>query len=312
MIAVETHSLSKVYRSAGGCREITLSLASGQVFGLLGPNGAGKSTLVKTLVGLAHPTAGTGRLFGHPLGSLSARRTFGFLPELFRYQDWMTGREVLDFHAQLRHVPARAVARRREELLDLVNLRGREKQRVGSYSKGMQQRLGLAVALVNDPQLLFLDEPTSALDPVGRREVREIIRNLKAAGKTVFLNSHLLSEVEQVSDRVAVINRGRTLAEGPPQELICREIELDLVCDRYPEELLEKLRRVARRVEQGERGLRLTLAAQAFVPEVARLAVGEGVEIHSLTPHPPALEDVFLALLKGGEPENGSALPGQS
>ncbi|HHW13405.1 MAG TPA: ABC transporter ATP-binding protein, partial [Firmicutes bacterium] len=173
MNAVETKALTKIYRNGGGCREITLTIAAGQIFGLLGPNGAGKSTLVKTLVGLVRPSSGTGMLFGHPLGSREARRTFGFLPELFRYQDWMTGREVLDFHARLRGVPAREIRRRREAVLALVNLAGRENQRVATYSKGMQQRLGLAVALIGDPPLLFLDEPTSALDPVGRLEVRE-------------------------------------------------------------------------------------------------------------------------------------------
>ncbi|MGE5552870.1 MAG: ATP-binding cassette domain-containing protein [Betaproteobacteria bacterium] len=309
MIAVETQALTKLYRNGGGCREITLSLAAGQVFGLLGPNGAGKSTLVKTLVGLVRPTSGAGRLFGHPLRSAEAQRSIGFLPELFRYQDWMTGREVLDFHARLRRVPPADLRRRREEVLDLVGLAGREDQRVGSYSKGMQQRLGLAVALIGDPPLLFLDEPTSALDPVGRREVREVIRNLRAAGKTVFLNSHLLSEVELVCDRVAVIHKGRVLAEGVPQTLRTSEIELDLVCDRYPEALLERLRRLAKQVEKKEQGLRLVLGGRADIPEVARLAVGEGVSVYALTPHPPALEDVFLELVKGGEAGHGSALP---
>lgn len=308
MNAVDTQALTKVYRSGGGCREITLSLEPGRVFGLLGPNGAGKSTLLKTLVGLVRPTSGTGRIFGEPLGSLTARRTFGFLPELFRYQDWMTGREILDFHARLRGVPGTEVSRRRGEVLALVNLAGRENQRVSSYSKGMQQRLGMAVALIGDPPLLFLDEPTSALDPVGRRDVRDLIQDLRARGKTVFLNSHLLSEVELICDRVAVINQGRTVAEGPPQALIKPEVEVELVCDRYPETLLEKLRRLARRVEQNDRGLRLTLTDEGQVPEVARLAVGEGVAVHALTPKPPALEDVFLTLVKGGEAEHGSAL----
>ncbi|MDI6871451.1 MAG: ABC transporter ATP-binding protein [Bacillota bacterium] len=307
-MAVETQVLTKLYRNGGGCREVTLSLEAGRIFGLLGPNGAGKSTLVKTLVGLVRPTSGAGRLFGHPLRSPEAQRSFGFLPELFRYQDWMTGRELLDFHGHLRRVPPRDLRRRREEVLALVGLIGRENQRLGSYSKGMQQRLGLAVALIGDPPLLFLDEPTSALDPVGRREVREVIRNLRAAGKTVFLNSHLLSEVELVCDRVAVIHQGRMLAEGPPQALRKREVEVELVADQYPEALLSGLRRLARQVERTDQGLRLVLSERADIPEVARLAVGEGVSVYALTPRPPALEDVFLELVKGGGADNGGDL----
>jgi ABC-2 type transport system ATP-binding protein len=311
MTAVETNALTKLYQGGGGCREVTLSLSAGQVFGLLGPNGAGKSTLVKTLVGLVRPTSGTGRLFGHPLRSNDARRSFGFLPELFRYQGWLTGRELLDFHARLRRVPPGELSRRRAELLALVGLTGRENLRVGRYSKGMQQRLGLAVALIGDPPLLFLDEPTSALDPVGRREVREAILNFRAAGKTVFLNSHLLSEVELVCDRVAVIHRGRVLAEGPPQALRRREIEVDLVCDRYPEPLLAKLQRLARRVEAtAGQGLRLTLGERADIARVARLAVEEGAAVYALIPQAPALEDVFLDLVQGGEERDGHALPG--
>lgn len=308
MSAVETIALTKTYRGGGGCRDITLSLPPGQVFGLLGPNGAGKSTLVKTLVGLVRPTSGAARLFGHPIGSREAQRSFGFLPELFRYQEWMTGRELLDFHASLRRVPVGEVRRRQAEVLELVGLTGRENQRLGSFSKGMQQRIGLAVALIGDPPLLFLDEPTSALDPVGRHEVRQVIQNLKAAGKTVFLNSHLLSEVELVCDRVAVIHRGRTVAEGPPHTLMKQETEVELTCDRYPEDLLEKLRRLAARVVQTGDGLRLTLADRADIPEVARLAVGSGASVYALTPHPPALEEVFLKLVKGGEAEDGAAL----
>lgn len=310
MNAVETQTLTKTYHNGGGCREITLSVAEGCIFGLLGPNGAGKSTLVKALVGLTRPTYGTGTLFGHPLGSREARRSFGFLPELFRYQDWMTGREVLDFHAHLRGVTGREVRRRREEVLALVNLAGRENQRVATYSKGMQQRLGLAVALIGDPPLLFLDEPTSALDPVGRLEVREVIKALREAGKTVFLNSHLLSEVELVCDRVAVMDRGRTLAEGPPHALLKREIEVELVCDRYPETLLEPLRRLSHRLELTGAGLRLLLRDQGEVPEVARVAVSSGVAVYALTPHPPALEEAFMELVKGGGTADGHALLG--
>ncbi|MGE5507216.1 MAG: ATP-binding cassette domain-containing protein [Chitinophagales bacterium] len=305
--AIETAGLTKVYRGGGGCQEISLTIAPGEVFGLLGPNGAGKSTLVKTLVGLVRRTGGRGSLYGHPIGSLEARRTFGFLPELFRYQDWMTGRELLDFHASLRRISPEDQPRRRQAVLDLVGLTGRENDRIVSYSKGMQQRLGLAVALLADPPLLFLDEPTSALDPVGRHEVRRLIQDLKAAGKSVFLNSHLLSEVELVCDRVAIIDQGRIVSQGAPAALLSPAVEAELACDQYPEALLAKLRTLAQEVRLEDGRLRLVLRTREDLPEVARVAVGEGVAVYALRAVPPTLEEVFLRLVRGGD-RSGAAL----
>ncbi len=195
-----------------------MEIARGEIFGFLGPNGAGKTTSVKLLVGLARPSAGEGILLGRPLGDRRARQKVGYLPETFRYQDWLTAREVLNVHARLLHLsPEQAQI---DNLLRTVGLGARAGSRVGSYSKGMQQRLGIAVALLGNPDLVVLDEPSSALDPLGRLEVREILRGLKAAGTTVFLNSHLLTEVEQVCDRVAFITRGRIVAQGSIEEIV--------------------------------------------------------------------------------------------
>jgi ABC-2 type transport system ATP-binding protein len=217
---VDVAKLAKVYRDVAALTDITLCVGRGEAFGFLGPNGAGKTTAIKLLLGLARPTAGNGTVLHRPLGDRSARAHIGYLPELFRYHDWMTAREELTFHADLIGIPVRHHGRAIDEVLNLVGLARRADHRIGTYSKGMQQRIGLAVALLGSPELVFLDEPTSALDPVGRHDVREILRALKRRGVTVFLNSHLLGEVELVCDRVAIVNHGRIVADGPVSAVI--------------------------------------------------------------------------------------------
>ncbi|WP_338825388.1 Vitamin B12 import ATP-binding protein BtuD [Moorella humiferrea] len=255
MAIIEARNLTKVYGRQVACREICLSVEEGQIFGLLGPNGAGKSTLVKMLVGLVYPTAGEAKVAGYAPQDIRGRRQMGFLPENFRLHGWLKGEELLTFHARLAGLDGRAASRRAAEVLELVGLAGEGQKLVANYSKGMQQRLGLAAALVGDPRVVFLDEPTSALDPLGRRQVREILLALKEAGKTVFLNSHLLSEVEQVCDQVAIINRGTVVASGRLAELqsgpatvairlagLTGELEAELR-RRYPDLQLEGWRR---------------------------------------------------------------------
>ncbi len=216
--AISTRHLAKYYGEVTAVADLSLDVAPGEIFGFLGPNGAGKTTSVKMLVGLARPSSGEGTLLGRALGDRRARRKLGYLPELFRYQEWLSAREVLQLHARLAGIGN--AERKIAEILQRVGLKGREDTRVGTYSKGMQQRLGLGVALLGEPELVVLDEPTSALDPIGRLEVREILRALKARGTTVFLNSHLLTEVEHVCDRVAIITRGSIVAHGPIAEIV--------------------------------------------------------------------------------------------
>lgn len=222
---IETHELTKQYRGRGGCRKVTLTVREGVTFGLLGPNGAGKSTFVKMLVGLHRPDSGEAAVLGHPLGRAEARRKLGYLPELFRFQDWLSAAEVLAFHAVLCGVPravlrSAAWKRQVEDKLGEVGLDGCTRLRVGSFSKGMQQRLGLACALLMDPQLVILDEPASALDPVGRYEVRQLLTRLKKKGVTVFLNTHLLEDVEELCDEVAFLYEGELLAAGALSDII--------------------------------------------------------------------------------------------
>jgi ABC-2 type transport system ATP-binding protein len=274
-----------------------MTVPRGEVFGFLGPNGAGKTTAVKLLVGLAHPTSGEGRVLDAPLGDRRARRKIGYLPELFRYQGWLSAREVLQFHCELGGI---APARRPEEIeraLTTVGLLARANDRVETFSKGMQQRLGLGVALLGEPDLVFLDEPTSALDPVGRHDVREIIRDLKGRGTTVFLNSHLLGEVEVVCDRVAVVDRGRVIALGTIPELLGGVSTVRLKVSRLDAAGALALQQFGPLEVQGEwytvRGI-----AYDAIPDLVDEVVRRGGRVHAVEPRHQTLEDRFLQLLE--------------
>lgn len=225
MMMIDTEGLTKTYNGRGGCRGITLQVPEGCIFGLLGPNGAGKSTFVKMLAGLHRPDSGRAAMLGQPLGRPEARLELGYLPELFRFQDWLTPVEVLRFHAQLgglrpKETRAPAFRSRVRDTLELVGLSEAADRRVGGFSKGMQQRLGLAAALLLDPKLVILDEPASALDPVGRYEIRSLLKRLRGRGVTIFLNTHLLEDVEELCDEAAFLYGGELLASGPLHELL--------------------------------------------------------------------------------------------
>lgn len=297
---LEAKSLTKMYGKKVGCSEVNLSLAEGQIFGLLGPNGAGKSTLVKTLVGLLFPTSGTAQILGRPLGDLGARRKIGFLPENFRYQDWLTGEELLSFHASLYGMSGAGKRQRIPAVLEQVGLGGKEKQKVGSYSKGMQQRVGLACALLPDPDLIFLDEPTSALDPLGRREVREIMVELRKKGKTVFLNSHLLSEIEMICDRVAIINKGRIVAEGTLEKLLAKTVEVEMRVEGLTPQMLAELSARSRSVAVEGQLVKLSLSDREEIPALADVVVRNGGRLFSLESRHSSLEDLFIDLIQGG------------
>ena len=215
--ALRVRGLAKRYGSLVALGGVDLEVAGGELVGLLGPNGAGKSTLVKIACGLVRPSTGTAEICGLRAGSREARRSLGYLAELFRFPGWASGDEVLELHQRL--AGSRGGQHERHELLELVGLAEARDRRVEEMSKGMQQRLGIAQALVGSPPLLLLDEPTSALDPVGRRTVRTLLEELRNRGISVLLNSHLLSEIELVCDRVAILLRGRVVTEGSPAEL---------------------------------------------------------------------------------------------
>jgi len=230
-LIVEVDQLRKRYRgglvrrkAVDALQGVSLNARGGEVFGLLGPNGAGKTTLIKILLGVVRPTSGKASLFGQPAGSSTARRRVGYLPESLRVDRHHTARSALRYYGRLSQMSAADIHRRSDELLELVGLRGRDRESVKRFSKGMYQRLGLAQALMHDPDLLVLDEPTDGLDPVGRNEVRKVILRLKDAGKTIFLNSHILQEVEMVCTRVAILVDGQIRGSGSIDELSHAEL----------------------------------------------------------------------------------------
>lgn len=297
MLAIETHNLTKVYHNNAGCKNICLSVSEGQVFGLLGPNGAGKSTFVKTLMGLLYPTSGSALLLGKPLGDIEVKRRIGYLPELFRYQEWLTGEGLLEFHARIYKMEGKRCKEQIEKVLNLVGLAGKERYRIKTYSKGMQQRLGLASALLPDPDLIFLDEPTSALDPVGRREVREIISNLKREGKTILLNSHLLSEVEMVCDEVAIIKNGQVVACGNLQELLSSQTEVSIRVADMDISLVESLQQINETVHFDGTRLIAFIEKPEEIPLLVARVVQNGARVYEVIPKQQSLEDLFIRFM---------------
>jgi ABC-2 type transport system ATP-binding protein len=299
--AIETENLAKRYGRIEALAGLTMTVPRGEVFGFLGPNGAGKTTAVKLLLGLVRPTSGSGNVLGAPMGDRETRRRIGYLPELFRYQGWLSAREVLALHCELAGIAKEKRKGEIRESLETVGLAARADDRVETFSKGMQQRLGLGVALLGKPDLIFLDEPTSALDPVGRHDVREIIHQIKGRGATVFLNSHLLSEVELVCDRVAIVDHGRVIALGAISEILGATSRVRLrVAGLSPsgEATLAEFGNVER---QGDwytvRGI-----AEGAVPDLVAAIVRQGGRVYAVEPAQQTLEDRFLQLLGGTRP----------
>jgi len=300
-LAIQTEDLTKYYGSQVGCRQIDLSVSRGQIFGFLGPNGAGKSTLVKMLVGRIKPTSGTASLLGERLGNIGARKKIGYLPENFSYHEWLTGRQLLEFHASLYKMDRGTRSRRIPLVMDLVGVSGAAGKKVKTYSKGMRQRLGMASALLPDPDLLFLDEPTSALDPMGRREVREILVGLRERGKTIFLNSHLLSEVEMICDRVAFIRDGRIIAQGDPGEMGADRMVVELQLQNLTEGLLDRIKASARIISSGGNTVRVAVANKEEIPALAEAVIKGGGRLYRLAHEKVSLEEIFISLNKEGD-----------
>lgn len=295
--AVYASELTKRYRDVSALDGLSMSVRRAEIFGFLGPNGAGKTTAVKLFLGLARPTAGDAMVLGAPAGDIETRRRIGYLPELFRYQAWLTAREVLALHCRLLELPRRAWAGEIAQSLDAVGLAERADSKAGTFSKGMQQRLGLGVALLGAPELVFLDEPTSALDPVGRHDVREIVRDLRARGTTVFLNTHLLEEAEHVCDRVLVIDRGRAIATGTIAELVGKQTTLRIKVTGLSDAPLRALPTAAR-VTYDTTWLTIEGFSETAVPALVAEIVARGGLIESVIPSRPTLEDRFLQLLE--------------
>jgi ABC-2 type transport system ATP-binding protein len=302
--AVWCSGLRKRYGRRVAVDGVSLTVDRGQVLGLLGPNGAGKTTVIKMLLGLVRPDAGEVLLLGRPVRDPAARTRVGYLPELFRYQPWLTADEVLTLHARLSGTTA-APATRREHLA-LVGLAQRADDRVGAFSKGMQQRLGLAVALVAGPELVVLDEPTSALDPLGRADVRDIVADLRARGIAVLLNSHLIGEVERVCDRVVILDGGHVAAEGTLDELLGRP-QVRLRLTGVDGAALQRLRAAGDLQRDGD-WFTLVLAGDddAAVPDLVQALVALGVRVHAVEPGRITLEERLLGILRAPQPDAGT------
>ena len=303
--AIETNDLKKRYGQVEALAGLSMSVGRGEVFGFLGPNGAGKTTTVKLLLGLARPTSGTAKVLGAPMGDLASRRKIGYLPELFRYQPWLKAREVLALHAELIGLPRARRAPAVDEAIGIVGLADRANDVVGKFSKGMQQRLGLATALLGEPALIILDEPTSALDPVGRVDVRGIVRAASDHGAAVFLNSHLLSEVEQVCDRVAILDHGRVVALGDLDDVLGVAETQVRVTGVSPDDL-PAFERFGPPVLEGTDLLRIRPMDAAEVPELVLTLVSMGAKIHEVRSGRTSLEQRFLALVAQDRPPAGT------
>ncbi|MGD8751525.1 MAG: ABC transporter ATP-binding protein [Anaerolineales bacterium] len=295
--AIETHNLHKVFGDKVAVQDLSLQVERGEVFGFLGPNGAGKTTSVKMLLGLISPTSGQGTVLGASLGDHRTRARIGFLPEHFRFHDWLSAVEFLTLHADLYHMERELARGRVAELLDLVGLTPHADKKLRAFSKGMLQRIGLAQALLNDPDLVILDEPTSGLDPVGRRLVRDIIRDLREKGTTVFLNSHFLSEVEITCDRVAFTKQGAVIRTSHLQALMDGELTVEVRAGNLRPEVLEGLDQWCRGVRTDGEYLNLTLEDESALPAINRYLVEQGVDVYALRPQQISLEDLFLQVV---------------
>ena len=294
--------LRKRYRKRTAVDGVSFSVGRGEVVGLLGPNGAGKTTVIKMLLDLVRPDAGDVLLLGMPARDPRARARIGYLPELFRYQPWLTATEVMTLHIRL--AGATVPDEERRECLALVGLAERAGDRVGGFSKGMQQRLGLAVALVARPELVILDEPTSALDPIGRADVRDLLLSLKARGVAVLLNSHLIGEVERVCDRVIILDKGRIAASGTLAELLGRH-EVRLRLDGVGARAQARLAAAGSVTRTGNQ-FSVTLPDEqdtSVVPELVADLVGLGVRVHAVEPGRISLEERLLDILRTGTSE---------
>jgi ABC-2 type transport system ATP-binding protein len=302
--AIEVTDLRKRYGQVDALAGLTMTVGRGEVFGFLGPNGAGKTTTVKLLLGLARATGGSGKVLGAPIGDLATRRKIGYLPELFRYQPWLKAREVLTLHGELIGLPRGRRRQAAEDILQVVGLADKAGELVGKFSKGMQQRLGLGTALLGEPALIVLDEPTSALDPVGRVDVRGIVRAAADRGAAIFLNSHLLSEVEQVCDRVAIIDHGRVVASGDLDDVLGQaETQIRVSGVSAPD--LAAFEPYGPPTLDGEL-LTIRPMDADRVPDLVALLVLMGAKVHEVRSGRSSLEQRFLALVARDRPPAGT------
>ncbi|MEE9124767.1 MAG: ABC transporter ATP-binding protein [candidate division NC10 bacterium] len=302
MLVVKTEGLTKEFRTGFWrtrvrvLHDLNLEVRQGEIFGYLGPNGAGKTTTMNLLMGLIYPTAGRAWILGRDVSDVAVKAAVGFLPENPYFYTYLTGWEFLNFYGQLFGIPSGERRRRIEELLHLVGLSDAGKLQLRKYSKGMLQRIGLAQALINDPQAVFLDEPMSGLDPVGRKEVRDLILSLKAKGKTVFFSSHIIPDVEMICDRVGIIVNGRLIRVGPLEELLGSELEsIEISASGLDDAAMVEMAQWSVRppVHRGEKVF-FAVGTEKEAMQVVERLLKMGALIHAILPHRLTLEEHFL------------------
>lgn len=298
---VEAEGLRKVYGHVVAVDSLDLRIGSGEVFGFLGPNGAGKTTAMKMLLGLAFPTAGQARLLGKPVEDPHVKERIGFLPERFQFPPWLTASEFLYFHGSLYGMSQSRLRERVPQVLHRVGLSARADDKLKAFSKGMLQRIGLAQAILNHPLVVFLDEPTSGLDPLGRREVRSLIEELRDEGATVFLNSHILSDIEMVCDHVAILSKGLVVRSGPLADLLATKLELEMEVDGVTPALMERLSSMVNSASLDGSSLVLELKEEAQIPRIVEAIVSGGGHLYRLTPRRLSLEELFVGLVEAAE-----------
>ena len=304
--AIEFRGVTKRYRSrfsgqgVTALADVSFEVAAGEVCGFLGPNGAGKTTCINTLMGFLFADSGEVAVLGYPPADVRAKRQIGFVPENFAFHPFLTAPKLLHFHAILAGLDSTTAAARIPELIAKAQLYGHEDLRIGRYSRGMVQRLGIAQALLADPQLLVLDEPTSGLDPAGRKDVRDILLALKSAGKTVFLSTHILAELEQFADRVIIVDHGKLVREGPLSELLDRGGRVAILVDHLPEEMEQFLSERGAPIERGAPGVRI-LVDPAMKREAVEKLWAAGCDVIGMYPVKTSLEDLFLKLVGDAE-----------
>ena len=311
MPALDLQSVTKTYpNGVVALDSLAMTVEQGTVFGLLGPNGAGKSTLLKVLMTLVRPDECRGTLLGQPLGNPKTLRRTGYLPENPAWPHHLSAEGILDFAARLCGVSAGDRQRRVKEMLDLTGLQAWKRDRPSVYSKGMRQRLGLAYALMGDPDLIFLDEPTDGVDPIGRKEMREIMLRLRERGKTVFVNSHVLGELETLCDSVAILSRGRVVRQGTMEELTAESMRYemrldgDVMHDAVLKELVQQLGGMMR-MDEGETYVNIPTRRPHLIQPVVDAARQRGYLIISVAPARQSLEELFLEAMRPGRFEGG-------
>lgn len=304
--AIEFREVTKVYRrplrgqEIAALTNVSFEVAPGEVCAFLGPNGAGKTTSISIIMGFLFADSGEIRVLGFEPGDVRAKQQIGFLPENFAFYKYMKASKLLRFHSELAGIPPEKVDNLISDLLYKVKLQGYEELKIGKYSRGMVQRLGIAQALISDPQLIVLDEPTSGLDPAGRKEVRDTILSLKNAGKTIFLSSHILSEVEQICDRVIIIDRGRMVRSGTIQEMLVAGDRVEIVVDQLPEAIEAAIVETGATIERGAHGVHIN-AAVAQKRELAERLWAAGRDVVSIIPMRSSLEELFLKVVGDGK-----------